>query len=68
MEREPLSSTNIVSAGWEENIMEVEFANGATYQYQGVPEDVFIGLKHADSKGKFLASNVKNVFPYTRVS
>jgi len=68
MERISVSSSNIASVGWEDGILEVEFTNGGVYQYQGVPEDIYAGLMASGSKGKYLASSIKNVFPYTKVS
>lgn len=31
---------NVVSVGWENHILQVEFSGGRRYQYGGVPEEV----------------------------
>lgn len=36
MDREPVTSSNIKSIGWDNQVLEVEFHNGDVYQYQGV--------------------------------
>jgi hypothetical protein len=46
--------------------LEVEFNNGAIYQYFGVPMNLYELLMASDSKGKFLNANVKPVFEYSR--
>ena len=45
----------------------VEFKNGGRYNYFDVPEVVFERMKAAQSKGQFLAQNIKNVYRYARV-
>ena len=40
-------------------VLEIEFLNGAVYQYYDVPQSIYDGLMAADSHGKFLASYVK---------
>ena len=69
MIRRPVSSSNVVSVGWEadpdENgqpsltgTLEVEFKNGRVYGYLEVPEQVYENLIGASSVGRFLQQNV----------
>ena len=44
MERELVSSSTIVSIGYEGETLEVEFKNGTVYQYYNVPEVVYSQL------------------------
>lgn len=69
MDRDLISSSNIVSAGYDEanEILEVEFSDGAVYQYYNVSKAVYDQFLIAPSKGQFLAYQIKNVFPYSRV-
>ncbi|MDP2716734.1 KTSC domain-containing protein [Rheinheimera sp.] len=68
MNREPVTSTNISSIGYDQdaNILEVEFNSGAVYQYFDVPEYVWRELMDATSHGSFLAQNIKGVYSYSR--
>ncbi len=69
MIREPVSSSNLVSVGYdsESRTLEVEFKAGATYQYSGVPEAVHAGLMAASSHGAYLNQHVKGRYSYIRV-
>lgn len=62
MERTPVSSSNISAIGYDidNQILEVEFTNGAIYSYSGVPSDEYEGFMSADSKGKYLHANIKS--------
>lgn len=69
MNREPVASSNIVAIGYDEpsQTLEVEFMSGAVYQYYNVTQALFDQLMQAGSKGQFLAYQIKNVYPYSRV-
>ncbi len=63
MNRQPVSSSNISSVGYDERTqtLEVEFHSRAVYQYYGVPTAIFHGLLTAPSVGSYFAVNVKKV-------
>lgn len=67
--REPISSTNVASAGYDEQsgTLEVEFLNGYIYQYFNVGPALYEQFRSAPSKGQFLNSNIRNSYPYSRV-
>lgn len=67
MERTNVTSSNISSIGYEDGVLEIEFRNGAIYQYYDVQEHIFDELMQADSHGKYLAQNIKGYFRYSRV-
>ena len=69
MQNTPLSSTSIRSLGYDQpsQTLEVEFLNGAIYQYYNVPENMYSEMMEASSKGKFLHLYIKNTFPFSRV-
>jgi hypothetical protein len=61
MDRQPVSSSNLASIGYEfaTKTLEIEFTNGTIYQYADVPADVHARLMGAASHGKFFNANVK---------
>lgn len=67
MERELVSSSTIVSIGYEGETLEVEFKNGTVYQYYNVPEVIHSQLMESNSKGAYLNENIRNAFAYSRV-
>lgn len=69
MEREVVSSSMIASEGYDEatETLEVEFTNGAIYQYYNVGQAVYEQFKESSSKGKFLNIYIKNAYPCSRV-
>lgn len=69
MYRAPVVSSNVASVGYDEDssTLEVEFNNGAVYQYFDVSKSVYEGLIGADSVGSYLASHVKGNYRYSKV-
>jgi hypothetical protein len=70
MERIQVESRNIASIGYdiERSILEIEFRTGSIYQYFGVPQHVYEGLRSAGSKGQFFDLYVKKGgYPYYKV-
>ena len=69
MEREMITSSNIVSIGYDSatETLEVEFAKTGIYQCYNVPESIHQQFMEADSKGAFLNSHIRNAYPYSRV-
>jgi hypothetical protein len=67
-EMQPVSSSNIAAVGYdaEEQTVYVQFFNGSTYAYKGVPEHEFENLRTAPSVGSYFNRNYKNVYPYER--
>lgn len=68
-EMHPVNSSNVAAVGYdaESQTVYVEFLNGSTYAYKGVPEHEFENLRTAPSVGSYLNRNYKNVYPYERV-
>lgn len=67
MERIAVRSSNVRSVGYADGVLEVEFHSGGVYQYHRVPEQVYVGLINAPSKGTYLDRRVKGVYGYSRV-
>lgn len=69
MEKVSVTSSNVESIRYYEDseTLEIEFKNGATYQYFDVPQSVYNELENADSVGGYLASRIKGMYRYSRV-
>lgn len=69
MRRKRVSSSAISSVGYDDgsSTLELEFKSGSVYDYHGVPPDVYRELMEADSKGRFVSSNIKGRYPASRV-
>lgn len=67
-EMHPVSSSNISAVGFDADnqMVYVQFLNGSTYAYKGVPEHEFENLRTAPSVGSYLNRNYKNIYPYER--
>ncbi len=65
----PFLSSNIASIRYEEQqfILEVTFLNGSAYQYYDVPAQIAEDMIRAESKGSFLASDIKGHYRYSKV-
>lgn len=66
MLRQPVDSSRISSVGWENNVLEIEFKNGAVYQYYNVTRIEYIDYMNSPSLGSAL-SKLDKVHPYRRV-
>lgn len=68
MERSPVSSSTVVSVGYDEatETLEIEFKSGV-YQYYNVPKVIYENFMQAESKGQFHNLHIKNAFPFSRV-
>ena len=64
-----VSSSSITAVGYDSDnqAVHVQFLNGTTYMYRGVPEHEFENLRTAASVGIYLNRNFKNVYPYERI-
>lgn len=69
MERQSVVSSNVSSIGYNagDSILEVEFNNGAIYQYFDVPQHIHEEIIVADSIGGYLAKNVKGHYRFSRI-
>lgn len=69
MQRDYVASSNVVSVGYDptSETLEVEFQSGSIYQYYNVGRTTYEAFMAAPSKGQFLAYQIKNRFPYSRV-
>lgn len=64
MRRQPVSSSNLRSVGYDKstNTLEIEFNSGGIYQYYNVPPAVYKGLMNASSHGKYFHARIKDIY------
>ncbi len=69
MTRTRVRSSNLRSVGYDDGsrMLEVEFRGGGVYQYFRVPPEVFAELMAADSLGRYLNENVKEVYKFRKI-
>ncbi|MEU8134109.1 KTSC domain-containing protein [Streptodolium elevatio] len=69
MRRVRVRSSSLAAVGYDEagRILEVEYRNGAVYQYFAVPPAVHLALMAAPSLGRHMNAYVKPVFRCRRV-
>lgn len=69
MTKEYVDSSSLQSVGYNEEYqtLEVEFRNGAVYQYYNCPKLMYDELMNSPSKGQFFNSQIRDRFPFSRV-
>jgi hypothetical protein len=67
MDRQPVSSRRISSVGWENNVMEIQFKDGAIYQYFNVTKPEYLNFMNCASLGSAL-SRLDKIHRYARVN
>ena len=66
MQRHIVSSSRIRSVGWENDTLEIEFHNGAVYQYYNVTLSEYQNFINASSLGSAL-SRLDETHRYQRI-
>jgi hypothetical protein len=64
-------SSQIAAVGHANNILTVQFNNGATYEYANVDDGLYAKLMEAESIGSYFSREIKakqTVFPFTKVA
>lgn len=64
MKREPVSSSNLLSVGYDPDTetLEVEFKGNRVYEYYNVPPFLYERMLEAASIGKFFNQEIRNSF------
>ena len=65
MRRKKVDSSIIYSIGYdrEESVLEMEFIDGAIYQYPGIPYREYLGLMDSGSQGKYYLRYIRDLYP-----
>lgn len=69
MDRVPVRSSNIASVGYDATsaTLEIQFNDGALYQYARVPEQHYRGLIGSGSVGGYFHRYIKRSYRYRQV-
>jgi len=69
MDRKNIDSSMLLSIGYDANssTLELEFTNGAVWQYFDFPESLWYEFESAESQGKFFHREIKNQYSESRV-
>ena len=69
MRREPVSSSNLQSVGYDpqNRILEIAFQGNGVYQYEDVSQDIYTELMAAPSKGRYFAERIRDHYAWRRV-
>jgi len=64
-----ITSSNLKTATYntEEKTLMVEFNNGAIYEYNEVPWEIFTKFRMAESQGKFFNTSISKTYKYQKV-
>ena len=64
-----IESTNIVRTEYDTTPkkMIAEFKNGAKYEYEDVPHNVYTKFRLAESQGKYFTTDISKKFKYKKV-
>lgn len=70
MQRQPVSSSDLSSVGYDATTqtLEIQFKSGSVYQYYGVPSGIFNGLLSASSHGTYFDRFIKHTYRYNQVN
>lgn len=70
MDRTPLQSSAVVSAGYDAGTqtLELEFSSGRIYRYEAVPQGTYEWLLRAPSKGAFVSRMINDRYAYRDVT
>ena len=69
MTRDSVNASILQSVGYNEQYetLEVEFRNGAVYQYYNCPKPIYDELMNSASKDQYFNSRIRDRLPYSRV-
>jgi hypothetical protein len=64
-----IESTNIVRTEYDTETKKLvtEFKNGAKYEYEGVPHNVYTKFRMSESQGKFFTTDISKKFKYKKL-
>ncbi|TAG75519.1 MAG: KTSC domain-containing protein [Burkholderiales bacterium] len=70
MNRKPLSSGKLKSAGYDESarVMHIEFTNGDVYEYKSVSREIYRQLMTSPSPSSFFQDKIDEQFSSQRLS
>lgn len=69
MQRDAVESSLMAKVGYvpEYKVLEIEFQDGRSYQYFGVPERVYRNLMAAESRGRYFNERIRDAYIFGRI-
>jgi phage baseplate assembly protein gpV len=64
-----IQSTNVTKTEYDTTTKKlvVEFKNGAKYEYDQVPHQIYTQFRMSESQGKFFSSNIAKAYKFKKV-
>jgi curved DNA-binding protein CbpA len=62
------TSSGITDFEYKDETLQINFVDGTSYEYFGVPKALYIKLVNAPSLGRFARRHIYDLFPYRSVS
>jgi curved DNA-binding protein CbpA len=62
------TASTIVDFSYTAQILQVKFLDGSSYEYFGVPKDLYIKLVNAPSAGRFARRHIYHSFTYRKMT
>lgn len=68
MQLKEVQSSTIKKVGYDEasKTLTIQF-NSGTYEYKNVEKQIYESLMNAESKGKFVATQIKSKYEYSKI-
>lgn len=65
-----IESSNLSKAIYnvDTKLLDVEFKNGAKYQYEEVPHQIFTRMRMSESQGKYFNTEISKKYKYKKIS
>jgi hypothetical protein len=69
MTKVKVRSNTIEAVGYDptNQILEITFISGETYQHDGVPQSIYDNLIHSSDLGYYLHYYIRNTYPYQQI-
>jgi len=69
IERQPVESSSVASVGYDvaTSTLEVAYRKSGVYRYFGVPSQTYARVLAAESVGRLINEEVRDIYPYTRM-
>jgi len=64
----PSSVVSVIRYDRRSQTLRVIYVSGLVYDYKDVPEEVYVAMKTASSKGTFLNKNIKGKYEFEKVA
>lgn len=65
---ETIASSQILHFNYEKSLLQLNFVDGSSYEYFGVPKTLYHKLCNSDVPARFCRRNIYNEFVYRKVS